>query len=84
MPRLAPAPLARAVYRVRSAAANVSAEILLSARSTQPKASKVAAAQIKPRIAIHQMCQIIAKPVMTAKNAVTKPLGLLRGTLMAS
>ena len=28
---------------------------------------------------IHQMCQISAKPMMVAKNAQTKPVGLLRG-----
>ena len=29
--------------------------------------------------AIHQMCQIRAKPVTTAKNAVTKPVALFFG-----
>jgi hypothetical protein len=32
----------------------------------------------------HQMCQISAKPVMVAKNAVINPTGLLRGTSIAS
>ena len=31
------------------------------------------------RSTIHQMCQISAKPVTTAKKATTKPVGLLRG-----
>ena len=29
-----------------------------------------------PRIASHQMCQISAKPMKTAKNAVTNPMAL--------
>src|SRR6516162_917500 len=44
------------------------------------KASNVTAAPRTPKLAIHQMCQIRAKPVTTAKNAVTKPTGLFLGT----
>src|SRR5262249_36776667 len=36
-----------------------------------------------PSITSHQMCQIRENPLMTAKNAVTKPVGLLRGISMA-
>ena len=32
----------------------------------------------------HQICQISAKPVTTAKKAVTKPVGLLRGISIGS
>ena len=38
----------------------------------------------RPRITIHQMCQISAKPVITAKKAMTKPIGLLRGISIVS
>ena len=37
-----------------------------------------------PRAAIHQMCQIRAKPVTTAKKALTKPVGLFFGTSIGS
>ena len=39
----------------------------------------VMAAPRSPMPAIHQMCQIREKPVMTAKNAVTNPAGLFFG-----
>ena len=55
-----------------------------SPRSIQPKPINVSAAQTSPRIASHPMCQMRAKPVMTAKNAVTNPLALLRGTSIDS
>src|ERR1700755_2127012 len=32
-----------------------------------------------PTLASHQMCQIIAKPMTTAKKAVTKPVALFLG-----
>src|SRR5580658_6835262 len=32
----------------------------------------------------HQMCQMRAKPVSTAKNAVMNPVGLLRGASIGS
>ena len=34
--------------------------------------------------AIHQMCQISAKPVTTAKNALTKPIALFFGISIGS
>src|SRR5262249_10156808 len=37
-----------------------------------------------PRAAIHQMCQISAKPVTTAKKALTKPVGVFFGTSIGS
>src|SRR5215469_17439945 len=39
---------------------------------------------MSPSITSHQMCQIREKPVMTAKNAVTNPVGLLRGMSMGA
>jgi len=39
---------------------------------------------MSPSTTSHQMCQISAKPVKVAKNAVTKPTGLLRGISMGS
>ena len=60
------------------------AEISRSRSSLQPNTRIVTAAARRPRIAIHQMCQISAKPVTTAKKAMTKPVGLLRGISMGS
>ena len=37
-----------------------------------------------PTLAIHQMCQIIAKPMTTAKKAVTKPVALFFGISIGS
>jgi hypothetical protein len=41
------------------------------------------AAPANPKIASHQMCQIRAKPLTTAKKAVRNPFALLRGTSIA-
>ena len=60
------------------------AEISRSRSSLQPNTRTVTAAARRPRIAIHQMCQISAKPVTTAKKAMMKPVALLRGISMAS
>src|SRR6516165_11617120 len=57
-----------------------SAGISTSSFVRNMKASNVTAAPRTPKPAIHQMCQIRAKPVTTAKNAVTKPTGLFLGT----
>src|SRR5579859_6188260 len=38
----------------------------------------------KPRPTIHQICQMAAKPVTTAKKEVTKPVELLSGISIAS
>src|SRR6516225_9938866 len=57
-----------------------SAGISTSSLVRNMKASNVAAAPRSPKAAIHQICQIRAKPVTTAKNAVTKPTGLFLGT----
>ena len=37
-----------------------------------------------PKPTIHQMCQIIAKPMTTAKNALMKPIGLFFGISIGS
>src|SRR5258708_39471605 len=39
---------------------------------------------IAPAPAIHQMCQISAKPVTTAKNAMMKPVALFFGISIGS
>src|SRR5262249_32605513 len=57
-----------------------SAGISTSSFVRNMKASNVTAAPRTPKPAIHQMCQIRAKPVTTEKNAVTKPTGLFLGT----
>src|SRR5260370_14176306 len=62
--------------RARSARPNCSPDTSSSTRSIQPKASRVSTAHASPKIASHQMCQIRAKPVTTAKKAGTNPLGL--------
>src|ERR1700739_443169 len=61
-----------------------SAGISISSSGRNAKASMVTKAPIAPTPAIHQMCQINAKPVMTAKNAVTKPVALFFGTSIDS
>src|ERR1700722_4778152 len=38
----------------------------------------------RPKAAIHQMCQIIAKPATTAKNALMNPIELLFGISIGS
>src|SRR6516225_5740237 len=57
-----------------------SAGISTSSFVRNMNASSVTAAPRIPKPAIHQMCQIRAKPVTTAKNAVTIPTGLFLGT----
>src|SRR6516162_4378640 len=57
-----------------------SAGISTSSLVRNMKASNAMAAPRTPKLAIHQMCQIRAKPLTTAKNAVTKPTGLFLGT----
>ena len=37
-----------------------------------------------PRAANHQMCQIIAKPMTTAKKALTNPVGVFFGISIGS
>src|SRR5215469_10138856 len=61
-----------------------SAGISTSSFVRNMKASNVTAAPRTPKPAIHQMCQIMAKPVTTAKNAVTTPTGLFLGTSIGS
>src|SRR5262249_41839703 len=61
-----------------------SAGISTSSFVRNMKASNVTAAPRSPKPAIHQMCHISAKPVITAKNAVTKPVGLFLGTSIGS
>src|SRR5262245_3520910 len=61
-----------------------SAGISTSSFVRNMKASNVTAAPRSPKPAIHQMCHIRAKPVITAKNAVTKPVGLFLGTSIGS
>ena len=66
--------------RLRSNRPICSAGISTSSSTRNMKTSQVRAAPTSPTPAIHQMCQIRAKPVITAKNAVTKPAGLFLGT----
>src|SRR5438270_6258288 len=61
-----------------------SAGILISSSLRNAKASMVINAPIVPTPAIHQMCQIRAKPVTTAKNAVMKPVALFFGISIGS
>src|SRR5215475_7845189 len=61
-----------------------SAGISTSSFVRNMKASNVTAVPRSPKPAIHQMCHIRAKPVITAKNAVTKPVGLFLGTSIGS
>ncbi len=63
----------------RSIRATVSAGITSSWRSRQANTTNVATAPTKASATSHQMCQIIPKPTIVAKNAQTKPVGLLRG-----
>src|SRR5882757_7444208 len=51
-----------------------SAGISISSSSRNAKASMVRKIPIAPTPAIHQMCQIMAKPETTAKNAMTTPV----------
>src|SRR6266478_4686239 len=61
-----------------------SAEISISSSLRNAKASMVRKIPIAPAPAIHQMCQISAKPVTTAKNAVMKPAALFFGISIGS
>src|SRR3979411_691125 len=61
-----------------------SAGILISSSLRNAKATMVRKIPIAPRPAIHQMCQISAKPLTTAKNAVMKPVELFFGTSIGS
>src|ERR1700733_5473952 len=63
--------------------ATCSAGISTSSSGWNMKVSSVTAAPSSPTPTIHQMCQIRAKPVITAKNAVTKPVGLFFGSSIA-
>ena len=54
----------------RRSAASSAAGNSYSASSRQAKTTKVAKAPTRPTTTIHQMCQISAKPVTTAKKAV--------------
>src|SRR4029077_9654440 len=55
-----------------------------SVRLRNAKASSATNAPNRPRAAIHQMCQIIAKPMTTAKKALTKPVALFFGISIGS
>src|SRR5262249_32567994 len=68
----------------RSNRPTCSPEILSSSSTRNMRASSVTATPTSPTPAIHQMCQIRAKPVMTVKNAVTKPVGVFLGTSIGS
>src|SRR6266403_1125790 len=61
-----------------------SAGTLISSSLRNAKASMVRKIPIAPAPAIHQMCQISAKPVTTAKNAVMKPVELFFGSSIGS
>src|SRR5882757_11527976 len=61
-----------------------SAGISISSSLRNAKASMVRKIPIAPAPAIHQMCQISAKPVTTAKNAVMKPVALFFGISIGS
>src|SRR5713226_935234 len=61
-----------------------SAGISISSSLRNAKAIMVRKIPIAPAPAIHQMCQISAKPVTTAKNAVMKPVALFFGTSIGS
>src|SRR5712664_2838866 len=53
-----------------------SAGISISSSSRNAKASVVRQIPIAPAPAIHQMCQIMAKPATTAKKAMMNPVAL--------
>src|SRR3984885_9167045 len=61
-----------------------SAGISISSSLRNAKASMVRKIPMAPAPAIHQMCQISAKPVTTAKNAVMKPVALFFGISIGS
>src|SRR5207248_9623269 len=72
------------LMRARSSCAISAAESSCSRSSLQPNTSIAMAAPKTARIAIHQICQISAKPAAEAKNAITIPIGLLRGISIVS
>src|SRR5262245_12057515 len=74
----------RAARFARSMRATSSTGITLSDTSRQANTTNVAYAPTRPSAAIHQMCQMSAKPTTMANTDVTKPVGELRGTSMAS
>src|SRR5690242_13818050 len=53
--------------------------ISISSSRRNAKASIAAKAPRTPKATIHQMCQISAKPLTTAKKAMTKPVALFFG-----
>src|ERR1700759_1566838 len=61
-----------------------SAGTSISSSARNAKTSMVKNAPIAPTPTIHQMCQISAKPAMTAKNAVMKPVALFFGISIGS
>src|SRR4051812_39504887 len=61
-----------------------SAGTSISSSLRNAKASMVRKIPIAPTPAIHQMCQIIAKPLTTAKNAMMKPVALFFGISIGS
>src|SRR4051794_12506447 len=75
--------LRRSSRLMRSMRATSSAGMTYSSWSRQANTTKVANAPMPPRITIHQMCQMSAKPMMVAKNAQTKPVGEFRGISMS-
>ncbi len=76
--------LAVSPQRARSICATSAAEISCSRSVLQAAINTTIAAAKKPRMASHQICQISEKPMITAKKAMMKPAGLLRGTSIAS
>src|SRR5258708_19925428 len=72
----------RAARLARSMRATSLAGISYSSWSRQANTTKVAKAPTKPAATIHQMCQIMAKPITVAKKAQTKPVDELRGSSM--
>src|ERR1700758_2652502 len=62
----------------------LSAGISISSSSRKAKSSMATKMPSVPSAAIHQICQISAKPETTAKNAITKPIGLFFGISIAA
>src|SRR5262249_36139836 len=58
--------------------------ISISSVRRNANASTAANPPRTPTVASHQMCQIREKPTTTAKNALTKPIGLLFGISIGS
>ena len=61
----------------------MAAGMMSSTLSRQAKTTKVAYAPNAANATIHQICQISANPMMAAKNAQMKPVGLFRGIAMS-